>query len=44
MSQREVAEATHTPLGTVKTRMELGLKKLRQNFRTRSAIHTLQAA
>ena len=44
MSQREVAHATHTPLGTVKTRMELGLKKLRQTFRTRSAIHTLQAA
>ncbi|WP_395748928.1 sigma-70 family RNA polymerase sigma factor [Prosthecobacter sp.] len=44
MSQREVAEATHTPLGTVKTRMELGLKKLRQTFRTRSSIHTLQAA
>ncbi|MGV3660296.1 MAG: RNA polymerase sigma factor [Prosthecobacter sp.] len=44
MTQREVASATHTPLGTVKTRMELGLKKLRQVFRTRSAIHTLQAA
>lgn len=44
MSQREVAQATHTPLGTVKTRMELGLKKLRQVFRTRSSIHTLQAA
>jgi RNA polymerase sigma-70 factor, ECF subfamily len=44
MSQREVAEATHTPLGTVKTRMELGLKKLRQVFRTRNAIHTLEAA
>lgn len=44
MSQREVAEATHTPLGTVKTRMELGLKKLRQTFRTRSSIHSLQAA
>ena len=44
MTQREVAHATHTPLGTVKTRMELGLKKLRQVFRTRSAIHTLQAA
>ncbi|MDB6003437.1 MAG: putative polymerase sigma factor, sigma-24-like protein [Prosthecobacter sp.] len=44
MSQREVAEATHTPLGTVKTRMELGLKKLRQVFRTRNAVHTLQAA
>lgn len=44
MTQREVAHATHTPLGTVKTRLELGLKKLRQVFRTRSAIHTLQAA
>jgi RNA polymerase sigma-70 factor (ECF subfamily) len=44
MSQREVAEATHSPLGTVKTRMELGLKKLRQTFRTRSSIHSLQAA
>ncbi|MDI1312277.1 sigma-70 family RNA polymerase sigma factor [Prosthecobacter sp.] len=44
MSQREVAQATHSPLGTVKTRMELGLKKLRQTFRTRSSIHTLQAA
>lgn len=44
MTQREVAHITHTPLGTVKTRMELGLKKLRQVFRTRNAIHTLQAA
>lgn len=44
MTQREVAHATHTPLGTVKTRLELGLKRLRQVFRTRSAIHTLQAA
>lgn len=33
MSQREVAQATHTALGTVKTRMELGLKKLRAAFR-----------
>jgi len=32
MSQREVAEATHSPLGTVKTRMELGLNKLRLTF------------
>lgn len=29
-SQREIAEITHTPLGTVKTRIELGLKKLSQ--------------
>jgi len=27
-SQREIATLTHTPLGTVKTRIELGLKKL----------------
>ena len=44
MTQREVAQATNSPLGTVKTRMELGLKKLRASFRNRSAIHTLQAA
>jgi RNA polymerase sigma-70 factor (ECF subfamily) len=37
MSQREVAQATHTPLGTVKTRMELGLKKLRSAFRAGAA-------
>ena len=28
MSQREIAAATNTPLGTVKTRLELGLKKI----------------
>jgi RNA polymerase sigma-70 factor (ECF subfamily) len=39
MSQREVALATHTPLGTVKTRMELGLKKLRNAFRTSRGDH-----
>jgi RNA polymerase sigma-70 factor (ECF subfamily) len=44
MTQREVAHVTHTPLGTVKTRLELGLKKLRQVFRTRSAIHSIEAA
>lgn len=27
-SQREISALTHTPLGTVKTRIELGLKKL----------------
>ncbi|MDZ4401168.1 sigma-70 family RNA polymerase sigma factor [Prosthecobacter sp.] len=44
MSQREVAQATHLPLGTVKTRMELGLKKLRRSFGSFSAIHSYQAA
>jgi RNA polymerase sigma-70 factor, ECF subfamily len=28
MSQREIAARTNTPLGTVKTRLELGLKKI----------------
>src|ERR1051326_1000367 len=28
MSQREIAAHTNTPLGTVKTRLELGLKKI----------------
>ncbi len=28
MSQREIASATQWPLGTVKTRIELGLRKL----------------
>ena len=28
MSQREIASRTNTPLGTVKTRLELGLKKI----------------
>jgi RNA polymerase sigma-70 factor (ECF subfamily) len=30
MSHREIAAATRTPLGTVKTRLELGLRKLTQ--------------
>jgi RNA polymerase sigma-70 factor (ECF subfamily) len=42
MSQREVAQVTRTPLGTVKTRMELGLKKLRSSFRTGNEMHELQ--
>jgi RNA polymerase sigma-70 factor (ECF subfamily) len=33
MSQREIAEHTHTPLGTIKTRLELGLRKLHDSVR-----------
>ncbi|HEU0209593.1 MAG TPA: sigma-70 family RNA polymerase sigma factor [Candidatus Udaeobacter sp.] len=33
LSHREIATATHAPLGTVKTRLELGLQKLTQALR-----------
>ena len=33
MSHREIANVTRTPLGTVKTRLELGLRKLTQAIR-----------
>lgn len=33
MSQREIALATETPLGTIKTRLELGLRKLAESIR-----------
>ena len=33
MSHREIASVTHAPLGTVKTRLELGLQKLTQSIR-----------
>jgi RNA polymerase sigma-70 factor (ECF subfamily) len=33
LSHREIAAATATPLGTVKTRLELGLQKLTQAIR-----------
>jgi RNA polymerase sigma-70 factor (ECF subfamily) len=33
LSQREIAATTHTPLGTVKTRLQLGLRKLTQCMR-----------
>jgi len=33
LSHREIAAATNTPLGTVKTRLELGLQKLTQAIR-----------
>lgn len=44
MSQREVAKVTQTPLGTVKTRMELGLKKLRIALRARRAQTSLTSS
>jgi RNA polymerase sigma-70 factor (ECF subfamily) len=31
-SQREISALTQTPLGTVKTRIELGIKKLSHAF------------
>jgi RNA polymerase sigma-70 factor (ECF subfamily) len=43
MSQREVARLTHTPLGTVKTRMGLGLSKMRAALRTQR-IHSFDNA
>ncbi|MEP6604397.1 MAG: sigma-70 family RNA polymerase sigma factor [Spartobacteria bacterium] len=33
LTHREIASATRTPLGTVKTRLELGLQKLTQSMR-----------
>jgi RNA polymerase sigma-70 factor (ECF subfamily) len=33
LSQREIAATTNTPLGTVKTRLQLGLRKLTQGVR-----------
>jgi RNA polymerase sigma-70 factor (ECF subfamily) len=33
LSQREIATRTRTPLGTVKTRLQLGLRKLTQSVR-----------
>jgi RNA polymerase sigma-70 factor (ECF subfamily) len=37
LSQREIAESTHTPLGTVKTRLELALRKMRAGLRETDA-------
>ena len=33
MTQQEIAETTGTPLGTVKTRMRLGMLKMRDELR-----------
>ncbi len=32
LTQQEIAEATGTPLGTVKTRVRLGMQKLRASL------------
>ncbi len=37
LTQKEIAEKTRTPLGTVKTRLELGLRKMRDRIRSPSA-------
>ncbi len=34
MSQREIAAHTHIPLGTIKTRLELGLKKIADGLKS----------
>jgi DNA-directed RNA polymerase specialized sigma24 family protein len=34
MSQQDIADQLHLPLGTVKTRMRLGMEKLRSYWRT----------
>jgi RNA polymerase sigma-70 factor (ECF subfamily) len=43
LTQKEIAARTSTPLGTVKTRLELGLRKMRERIRgarLRSAMNT----
>ncbi len=37
LSHREIAARTQTPLGTVKTRLELGLRKLSTSVRAQRA-------
>jgi RNA polymerase sigma-70 factor, ECF subfamily len=34
LSQSEIAERLHEPLGTIKTRVRLGMQKLRESLRT----------
>ncbi|MEI6871020.1 MAG: sigma-70 family RNA polymerase sigma factor [Verrucomicrobiota bacterium] len=33
LTQKEIADRTHTPIGTIKTRLELALKKMRERIR-----------
>jgi RNA polymerase sigma-70 factor (ECF subfamily) len=33
LTQREISHITRTPIGTVKTRIELGLRKMREKIR-----------
>lgn len=39
MTQREIAEYLNTPLGTIKTRMRLGLRKLQDSGEIRALVH-----
>ena len=33
LTQREISERTHTPIGTIKTRLEIALRKMRERIR-----------
>jgi RNA polymerase sigma-70 factor (ECF subfamily) len=39
LTQREISERTGTPIGTVKSRLEMGLKKMREGIRRQCAFY-----
>lgn len=39
LTQREISERTETPIGTVKSRLEMGLRKMREGIRRQRAIY-----
>jgi RNA polymerase sigma-70 factor (ECF subfamily) len=43
LTQKEIAARTCTPLGTVKTRLELGLRKMRERIRGAKMQGTLRS-
>jgi len=43
LTQKEIAARTRTPLGTVKTRLELGLRKMRERIRGTRLLSALRA-